>query len=470
MDFDSAVKDIDEVTKKITVSIPADTVSKEIEVALNKVASSAQIKGFRPGKAPRDMIVKLHGERVRWEVTQRLISTSLGDVVKKNSFDYVGEPKVDIASEGDGKDLKFSADFVLYPNPEITGYDSLKIKVAKIEVPGSEVDDFLERMRESRATFRPLPGRDVAKEGDVVDLKVISSMDGGKPHEATPEKLTLGKKELPESLDQGIVGMKIGETKEISTDIGSSGEGETPQKVSYTVTLTALHEKLLPEIDDNFAKSIDQNTQTLLELRVKVRELLEKDKDRQRRSKADGQILKQLIERNDFKVPQVMVDDEIINLVIRSGVIDPKTFDPKTFQIEPFREKMGDLALERTKASIIVDRIAQKENLRAGEDDLKKWASEMYQSGVSDKELKSWVSDRQRLMSILLDLTRTKVLELIYNKASKEEVSQAELEKAEVEEKAAKPKMKAAKAGAEEDSAEKEAPKKKAKKAGKKEE
>lgn len=455
MDFESALQEVDEVSKKITVSIPAETVSKEIEIELNRVANSAQIKGFRAGKAPRDMIEKMHGDRVRYEVLNKLISTSLSQAVKKHSFDYVGEPKVDISSDGIGKELKYVADFVIYPNPEIKGYEKLKLQLPKIQLADSEITDFLERLRDSRATFRPFPGRDVAQSGDVIDITVASSINGGQAHESSPEKLTLGKKELPDSLEQGIIGMKVGESKDINSEI-EGDEGAGKQSLTYKVTLKQVYEKILPEVDDFFAKSIDESTQTLLELRIKVRELLEKDKQRQRRVKADAQMLKVLIEQNDFKVPQIMVDDEIMNLVLRSGAIDPKEFDPKTFQIEPFREKMGDVALERTKASIIVDRIAQKESMRAGEEDLKKWASEMYQSGVPDKELKSWISDRQRLMSILLDLTRSKVLDMIYSKAEIEELDEKELAKIE-EAQANKP---------EKGSAEK----KKGKKAAKKEE
>ncbi|MCB0340568.1 MAG: hypothetical protein KDD53_13230, partial [Bdellovibrionales bacterium] len=161
MDFKSAIEEIDEITRVLKVTIPAEEVQKELQHALDHLTSTTSLKGFRPGKAPRQLVEKMHGRRVRQEVRDRLISSSLGNLIKEHEIDFIGQPKLDIDNKEADDTISYAANFILYPRPKIVGYDEISVSVSKLEVLDEDVSKTMERFRESRATFEDVKEREV---------------------------------------------------------------------------------------------------------------------------------------------------------------------------------------------------------------------------------------------------------------------------------------------------------------------
>ena len=166
-EVNSSIENIDEVTRQIKISIPAEQINKEVEEALTRAARTTTVKGFRAGKAPRHMVEALHGTRVRVEVADRLIAASLSDVARKHEMDIVGNPQIDIQAVEPGKPLEFTARVSLFPHPEIKGYEKFHVRVPKHEPTDADIDQVIERMRRSKATLKKLEFRNTAQEGDV---------------------------------------------------------------------------------------------------------------------------------------------------------------------------------------------------------------------------------------------------------------------------------------------------------------
>ncbi|MCB0339530.1 MAG: hypothetical protein KDD53_08000, partial [Bdellovibrionales bacterium] len=189
---------------------------------------------------------------------------------------------------------------------------------------------------------------------------------------------------------------------------------DSGKKTVYRVALEKISKQVLPELDDAFAATVDESVKTVLELRLKIRELLEQEKSNARRTKTEAEILKVLVSKNEFLLPQIMVDYEIRNLLSRTEGIKTDNIDLEKLDVTPFREQLGGVASERVKASIIVDQIADQENLKVEKDDLAQWTTQMAeQTGLTEDQVRGYFSDQEKLAPVLMELRRKKVMEML---------------------------------------------------------
>ncbi len=425
MEHKAEVTDVDEVTKKINVTVPASAVDEYLENEFAEVAKTVSLKGFRKGKAPRKMIEQLYGARIRMEVSRRLVGESLQQVITENEIHSVGEPELDFEQPVAGKDFVYTANVFLFPSPEISGYEGLDVEIESSGVTDEDVDKSLQSILESRAKFEKITDRDVAKEGDVIDAMLTVSAEGEEPGQPEPLVVGLGEGKLPEELEKGIVGMKIGETKLIEATIPEDHKNEElrGKKTNYNVELKAISEKVLPELTDALAAELapalgaDKDIGTVLELKIKLRENLEREKEDEELADTQARILEALLEKNDFAVPQSLVDNEIRNILVRYGLIDPKKMDVSQVPVDAFRENLEPEAKKRVQTSVLVDRIAEQEKLIASEEDIKNAIEEIAQkNNLPVDEVKQFFSDRNRAMSFTVEQTRNKVLEFLLSK------------------------------------------------------
>ena len=420
MNNSTEVSDIDEVTKRLKVSIPAETVEQEVESGLKEVSRTAKIKGFREGKAPRDMVEKLHGGRVRLDVANRLISDGLNHALKENKIEVIGQPEIDVSQFEPGQDLVFTAEVSVFPSPTISQYEKFEVSVPRRTAGDQEVDQAIASFLESRATLRPLEFRNAAKAGDVADLSVAIALGEADYDRPEPLVTRLGDHRLPEDIETGLEGLEKGETRELSTVLAADHPDEKlrGQTVRYRITLNALSERILPEITDDFVSGLEMDVKTVLEMRVKVREGLDKQLAEEARREAHGAIIRKLLEANSFLVPQVIVDDQIRSMLVNSGALDTRKVDPNRVSMDPFREKLGGYALERARTAIVLDRIGEQENLRATDAEIEKELERIAgESRLEKAQVDKFFREQGRLISLALDLSRNKVMEFLEQRA-----------------------------------------------------
>lgn len=429
MDFKSSVADLDPVTKEFTVSIPAERVSRESESALSGYAARTKIKGFRPGKAPRDLVEKLHGAEIRLEVANRLISSSLNDLIKEHKLDVVGNPDVNISTFEPGKEIEYKAKVSLFPNPEIKGYDKFRVKVVKRETTDSDIDAVIDDMRKSRATPQKLAFRNKAQNGDVIDAMLSVAVEGEEASRPEPLAIVLGEKTLPADVEEQIVGMEVGEAKSIESTIPENHPHQQirGKKANFKVTLNSLSERVLPELNDAFVETLNMGVKTVLELRMKIRGQMEEFHAAEAKKDIQAAVLDELLKTNEFVVPQTLVDDEIRSMLMRNGVLDPKQIDVSQLPMDSFREKLGDIAIKRVRSAIIVDQIAKNDDLKASDQDIEKALEEIaQQNGVSTDDVRKFFLSKERGLGFLLEITRNKVLDLLVGRSEVEYTDAAE--------------------------------------------
>lgn len=418
MNIESNIEVVDEVTRKIKVNIPVERVNKEINDAINDAAKSAHLKGFRPGKAPKDIVEKTHGPRIRLEVANKLISSSLNDVIKENKLDIIGNPEIDMAEYDPGKALEYTASVALYPKPEIKGYKELKVKVKKQEVKQDDVEKAVKNLQKSKATLKPVEGRDVVKAGDVVDAFVSIEKDG--KEEARPEHLTteIGEGQINKELEDSFIDMKVGETKKVPA---VKNEDKDAPELLYVIDLKGISERVLPELDDEFVKSLNLEPKTVSELRAEITKNLEKSIEKNKESETHAAILEEIVSKNEFKVPQVMIDNEIHNLLQRSGQFKQDSTDIK---IEDYRSTFGIIAERRVRTAVAVDMIAEQEKIELEEAEIRKSIQEMADSyKVSQEEMMKYLLQSKSMNGFIVEMKRSKAIDSLVSKAEIEYIS-----------------------------------------------
>ena len=428
MGVQSSIEDVNEVTKRAKVSIPAERVSKELGEALDKLTRKSSLKGFRAGKAPRHLIEKLHGEQVRREVTGRLVSAAVQELISESKLEVVGVPEIEDLSYEPGADVTFTASLSLFPSPQITGYSKFKVQVPKREIGDAEVDEVLFGLRKSKAVVRKVEGRQLLEAADVIDALVEVKIEGESSSRPEPVVIGLGEGQLPEAVEKGLIGLEVGQRREIETTISS--ERVDPKlrgrKAVYAVELRGISEKILPEADDAFVKSLESDVKTMLELKLDIRKRLEAEQERIARDNAKERVLEQLLSSNPFIVPQVLLDEEIRTMLVRGGLLDPSKIDPSRVPVEAFREKFNAMAEKRVKISVVVDTICANENLKATKEDLDGYVAEVAkESGLGIEEVHKYLLGSERKLGTTLEVTRNKVLDFLLQRTEIEYVAPA---------------------------------------------
>ncbi len=417
----SSIETIDEVTRKAVVSIPANRVSEEFEKAMTRLAASAKIKGFRPGKAPRQMLEKLHGSRVQYEVTHTLVSQSLEDLLKSLEDTVVGRPEVDLTSFEKGKEISYTAEISVYPKPEITEYASFEVKVPERIVSTEAVQNVIDRVLKSKGELQEVVDRKTAEKKDVIDADV-TVIEAGKEAGSEPLVVELGEGQLGEVIENQLIGMSIGETKDIQAPV----EAGQSSDVLYRVHLKGLKRHKLPELTDEIVKSLNiPDVNTGAELTADIRKRLEAENTTMEEEEVNLQVIKQLVQQYQFKVPKTIVNDEIIGLARRAGVIPAKTKDEE-IDVEKYRAGFADVAEERVRATIVIDRIAEKEEIKAQKEDIDAYIEDIAQrNGLPVDDVRKFIMDPERIMSAMIELTRNKVLKFLRSRAKIEYTKEA---------------------------------------------
>jgi trigger factor len=429
MDFESSVVDIDEVTKQISVTVPKERVSKEYEASVVQVSRTAKIKGFRPGKVPRHMVERMMGDRIRYDVANRLINEGLRGAYEQHKLEVVGEPEVDLKEVEPAKALEFTAKVALYPQPTISNYLNRSVKVAKKEIGDKEVSESLERLRESKAELKPIEERKQAQKKDVVALSVAVQVEGGEASRPEPFVDELGLGKLPAAVEDAIVGMNVGDSRDIQTTIPEDHANADirGKQTTHKVTLHGIFTKNMPELNDEFVKSTGMGVDTVDALKAKLTEQLTAQATDELKNETQGALLDLLVKENPFKVPQVLVDDEIRGIVARYGFAG-RDVKPESIDVEMFRPQFEEFALNRIRCAIIIDRIGSLEEIKVEESDRDKMIQRIAeQNGSTVEAARKALLDKSRIMGFLLEVRRTKILEHLMDKTTVQYVDPSEL-------------------------------------------
>jgi trigger factor len=420
-----AVENISPVKKKLNIEIAPDSVSKEMDKAISDVAKKAKIPGFRPGKAPKAIVEKHYGEEVRSEVMNRLISDSYLRALQEHSLNPVDVPEIDnVSSLAKGFPLTFTATVEVRPDIVLGVYDGIEVKEKDITVSDEEVTQTVDRLREMYAQLEVVEGRPLEKNDTaIIDFEGHRE---GKPIEgakASDYMLALGTNALIPGFEDQLTGMNRGETREIKVTFPADYNKKdlAGKDATFKVTLKEIKKKVLPELNDEFAKDIGGN-KSVDELREGIKKDLEARKRDELASAQREELLSKLVDAHSFDVPPGMVERELQSMARQQATrMARQGRDVKSFDIANFREENRSLAENRVRGLLILDAIAEKEKVEVEEQEISSALAMMAKtSGQPVEAIKKYYESLDGgLDNLRSSLIQEKTLGLLLSRAKK---------------------------------------------------
>jgi trigger factor len=307
------VREVSSVQRELRFEIPWETVQSKMEVRYGEIRRQARpIRGFRKGKAPRWLLEQMFGPQVQAEVSQQLITDELAKVLIEGQYAPVATPEIEPEELRQGQPLAFVARIEVRPAVEDLRIEGLEIKRPVQEVTDAEVDQEVEKLREEAASLRsPEPARP-AQKGDVlvVDYQVRKGEKEEPERSQEDQEVELGKGMLQDKVEQALLGANAGDIKVVPLELPAPPEGKEQEELFFHITIKDIREKVLPAVDDAFAKDVTGEHETLLALRLALRETLEKKAEAVVKNALKEQVLEALADANPIDVPPSLVEQQ----------------------------------------------------------------------------------------------------------------------------------------------------------------
>lgn len=368
--------DVSEVKKNLDIEIPQDVVDGEILQIAREFARKARVPGFRPGKAPINVVRNRFKEEIVSEMMQHLLPKYFSEAAQSRELDIVDSPQFEKIDYALGQPLRFKAVFEIYPQLNVSNYVGIPSEEVSIAVEEPEIAATLTRLQEDMAELSPVEEQRPAREGDFAEISFTGTAPGSEEQPLTAEKAVceIGGKSTLKEFSDNLMGAAPGEERIFPVSYRS----DYPEKklagktVQYTVRMEAIKEKKVPDLGDEFAQGLG-DYKTLDELKAKVRQDLEKHKKEHAQEQLREKLLEWLEDNNDFEIPETLVKRQLqirvqrlLRDLSRQG-INPERLDVDWSKIQEDQRKQ---ATRDVKGSLILDFISDKEGIGSTDEEV----------------------------------------------------------------------------------------------------
>jgi len=418
------VEDVSQLTKKMTITLPEAQVVQELESAYKKLNSEVSLKGFRKGKVPRQVLEKNYRPKVEYDVAEKLIQGTYFDALEKSKIDAVVHPDIREQKFAENGTFVYTAEVDVRPQFELAEYKGVEIEQTALEVTDEEISQELEVLRKQMAPLQSVENRAIEKgHMAVVDFQGYHNGNPIKQVVGENYSVDVGSAQFGNEFEEKLLGLKKGE--EACQEIDFSANFANPilagKKVEFKINVKDVKERLLPVLDDEFAKEVGENFTSLDALKAHIREKkLQAKKDAQRGDLTD-KLMRVLIETHDFEIPPRLVAYEIEAMIKelesnleRQGM----TLEAAGFNRDALIEQYKLAAQARVKGDFLLKKVAEKEGLKLENEDIDrgfKRISEQYNMPVS--EVKKYFSSRDDLLPFMAELLNEKILSFLLDAA-----------------------------------------------------
>jgi trigger factor len=418
------VEDLTEIKKKVTFEIPQEKVLEMMDAEYRDLKKNVQIKGFRKGKVPLDIVRGYFKTKVEADIARKIIEETFQPGLDEKKIVPVSVIKIDPEVVETGKPFKYTAEIEVPPPIEVKDYKGLELKKYIREVNEEEVEKRIQNLRERNATLTPIPDSRGVAEGDhlVVDIKAESGGAAIPALTVTDYHMELGRNFYLPDFDARLEGLKLDETKELTISLPE----DFPRKdlagktAAFEVRVKEAKERILPEPDDDFAKDLGE-FETFAALKEEIEKDLRRSLDNRSQKEIENQIIDALIEKNDFEVPESMVENQIDNFLEQSmrnlaaHGIDPKRFPAPT---QAQRDHVRPSAVRTVKAGLILKAACEQEKIEVSDEELQAGIAERAeQMGLSVDYLKDQLEEGKMLGELRETLLQEKVYKMIQENA-----------------------------------------------------
>ena len=414
-------QDVSETQKKITIEIPSDVVDAEIDRVAKGYSKQARLPGFRPGKVPSNIIKQRFRDEIHHEVMHGLIPRAVEEALQERGIEPVSTPDIKDVSLREGEPLKFTADIETVPPFDPGDLSTITLRQHPSTITEDAIEKTLERLRERAAKQESVEGRPVS-DGDIVVVDLDRTDPDGKVDHHEGVSIELGAPGNPPEFDRNLVGLSVGDEK---TFVIHFPEDYTVQDmantdVTYKVKVKEIRRKVLPELDDEFAKDIG-DFESLAALRERVRGDMQADAEQHAKQHVRSDLLKQLGQRVTFELPPSLVDREIDRRLeeFARRLMD-QGVDPRKAGIDwgQFREAQREPARDAVASALVLDEIARRENLTVSAEDVDKEVAQFASSsGRTPAAVRAQLEKEGGLARLSAGLRREKAVDFAMSHA-----------------------------------------------------
>jgi len=421
----ASVEEISPIKKKVSIEIPEDQVTQEVESFYKDLGKKAKIKGFRPGKVPRDILERYFKDYIKAEVIQKLIQDTYPQALSEADLQPVSPPVIDPGEFENGKPFQYSAVIEVKPNIKLEGYTGLKIEGKKEEVKDEEVGERLKALQNLHANLKAISEARPIQAGDYVIIDYEASMDG-KPLEggkAIDFTVEVGSGQFIPALEEKLIGLKPEEEKEIEIsfpeDYGyKKWAGKT---ISFHVKIKEIKEKILPPLDDEFAKDLGDYA-SFEELKAKLKGEIEKEKELGLERQMKDQVVDQLLEANPFEVPDSLVEEQAKAMISDTKLrLAAQGVVLKNLGVseEKLQEDYKVMAQKQVRTFLILEKIAGQEGIAVTDDEADDRLREMSERMHQKFDVVKRYYEKNGLLPEVKDgIIRDKTLNFLLEKAN----------------------------------------------------
>ncbi len=418
--MEAKVEEIGTLTRKITVTLPAEDVQKKLNKQYSKLQKESKMKGFRRGKVPRSIIEKSYKPQVEAEVGEKLVQDTYFDVIEKEKIDAVVHPEILDHSYNEDGSFTYAAQVDIRPEFELEGYKDVEIVKPNTEVSDEEIDKEIETLRKQMAPLKSVDDRAV-EDGDIVVIDYQGYHKGNlmKQVKSEDSSVEVGSGQMGIEFEKKLIGMNKGE--EASHEVDFPEKHPNPilagKKVEFKISLKDIKERVLPEIDDEFAKDVGKDFKTIDDLKSSIREKLTKQREESAEGELSDSIMQAILKENEFEVPKRLVDFEVEQMIKQTEEQLEKSgmnLEAAGLSREMLTENNEPIATQRVRGDFILKKIAELEDIKLKDEDMDRGFKRIGdQYNMSVAQVKEFFGSRDDLLPLMNELLNEKVLDYL---------------------------------------------------------
>ncbi|MDP5291012.1 trigger factor [Oceanimonas sp. CHS3-5] len=404
--------------RRLTITVPAEQVTGEVNNRLRQLAKTRRIDGFRPGKAPLTVIKKMFGASVEADVAGDLMQRNFFEAVMSEKLNPAGMPTMEPAPIKAGEDFTFTATFEVYPEVEVKGLDAVSVEKPQADVTDADLDNMIDTLRKQHADW--VEADRAAEDGDRVTMNFVGSVDGEEFEggKADDFVLVLGSGRMIPGFEDGLLGKKAGDefTIEVTFPEEYHAENLKGKPASFAITLTKVEAQQLPELTEEFVKRFGIADGTVDGLKAEVRKNMERELAQALKASVKEQVIDGLLEQNEVEVPQSLIDSEIDTLrkqaLQRFGGMDAQNAP------ELPAELFKDQAERRVRVGLVLGELIKANEIKADDAKVQEIIASMASAYEDPSEVVAYYNDNPQLLENVRSLAvEDQAIEFILSQA-----------------------------------------------------
>ena len=399
------VETLEKLQRRITLTLPLDSINGEVETRLKKLARTVRADGFRPGKVPMCVVAQRYGYSVHYEVMNDKVGEAFNSAANQAKLRVAGAPKITQKDDLVEGQMAFDATFEVYPEVKLGDLSVVTVERVSTEVSEAAIDKTVEILRKQRRTFAQRPASEGAAETDRVTIDFEGKIDGepfagGK---ADAFQFIVGEGQMLAQFDQGVRGMKAGDSKTFPVAFPADYQGAevAGKEADFLVTMKKIEAQHLPAVDEAFVKTLGIKDATVEALRADVKKNLEREVKMRVLSRNKAAVMDALAGAAELDLPKALIEGETERMV-EAARADLKQRGVKDADKAPIPAELFSAQAERrVRLGLVVAELVRAANLRALPEQLQAHIEEMSQSYEKPAEVMRWyLSDRQRMAEV----------------------------------------------------------------------